>query len=136
MTHAPVVLVPPPAALFATLAVIFVVLPILALPLVLFAWGQVPTVGAAAVDTATSIVQLVSGLVICRFATAIIPLPAVAVTLPPVHDPPTVEGVATTNPDGRLSVKLKVCVGFPVGWVTVNRKGLRAAHRQCTQGLY
>ncbi len=62
VTHAPLALEPPPAAVFPTFAVIFVVAPIFPLPFVLFACGQVPTVAAAAVVTATVMVQLVAGL--------------------------------------------------------------------------
>lgn len=106
---------PPPKATSAIAAVIFVVAPICALPFVLAALGQVAAVGVADVVMLTVIVQLVWPAVIVRFAIAILPAPAVAVTLPPVHVPPTTEGVATTSPAGRLSVKLKVCVGFPAG---------------------
>ncbi len=120
VTHAPVTLVPPPAALFATLAVAFVSDERLALPFVLLACGQVPTVGDGADVTSTVIVQLVAGLTIWRPATLIVPLPAVAVIDPPEQVPPTVDGEATTIPAGKVSVKLKVCVGLPLGCVTVN----------------
>ena len=118
VTQAPVVLVPPPAALLVTLAVALVNSDRLPLPLVLLACGHVPTVGDAAVVTRTVIVQAVAGLTICRLVTVIVPLPAVAVTLPPLQVPPTVDGLATTSPGGRESVKLKVWVGFPFGWLT------------------
>ena len=45
-------------------------------------------------------------------------VPAVAVTVPPEHVPPTAP-VPTTRPAGSVSVKLKVCVGLPVGCDTV-----------------
>jgi hypothetical protein len=44
-----------------------------------------------------------------------------AVTLPPVHVPVAAAPVATMFA-GKLSVKLKVCVGLPVGWVMVKVK--------------
>jgi hypothetical protein len=119
VTQAPVVLVPPPAALFAIAAVTFVMPEICALPLVLFAAGHVPTVGAAAVVTGTVIVHEVAGATTWRAATVIVLLPAVAVTLPPVHVPPA-PPLASTRPAGSVSVKLKVCVGLPVGCETVN----------------
>src|SRR5207253_2252198 len=46
-------------------------------------------------------------------------LPAVAVSVPAVHVPP-VAPLPITRPLGNVSTKLKVCVGLPVGWVTVN----------------
>jgi len=46
-------------------------------------------------------------------------VPAVAVEVPTVQVPPSPFGVAMTNPLGRVSVKLKVCVGLPAGWLTV-----------------
>lgn len=119
VTQAPVVLVPPPAALLLTLAVMFVVALMLLVPFVLLACGQVPTVGAAAFATRTVMVQEVAGLTICRLVTVIVPLPAVAATLPPLQVPPTVEGEATTKPAGKVSAKLNVCVGLPLGWLTV-----------------
>ena len=45
-------------------------------------------------------------------------LPAVAVTVPVVQVPVAAPPVAT-RPAGSVSVKLKVCVGLPVGWLTV-----------------
>ena len=47
-----------------------------------------------------------------------LPLPAAAVTEPPVQVPVTAAPLAT-RPAGRVSVKLKVCVGLVAGWVTV-----------------
>src|SRR5207253_1452156 len=38
---------------------------------------------------------------------------------PRVQVPPTPLGVAMTSPLGNVSVKLKVCVGLPAGWLTV-----------------
>jgi hypothetical protein len=118
VTQAPVTLAPPPAAELATLAVTFVVAEIAPLPLVLFAAGHTETVGAAAVVTGTVIVQEVAGLTTWRLATVIVFVPAVAVTEPLEHVPP-VAPAPTTRPAGSVSVKLKVCVGFPVGCVTV-----------------
>ena len=46
-------------------------------------------------------------------------LPAVAVTVPPLQVPVTAAPLAT-KPVGKASVKLKVCVGFVGGCVTVN----------------
>ena len=46
-------------------------------------------------------------------------LPAVAVTAPPVQVPVTAAPLAT-SPAGKLSVKVKVWVGLPVGCVTVS----------------
>ena len=45
-------------------------------------------------------------------------VPAVAVTVPPLHVPP-VPPAAMVRPAGKVSVKLKVCVGLPAGCVTV-----------------
>jgi hypothetical protein len=118
--QAPVVDEPPPAALFATVAVTLLVALILPLPLVLLACGHVPTVGVAAVVMPTVIVHEVAGFTICRLVTVMVLEPATAVTVPPEHVPPTVDGLATTKPEGKVSVKLKVCVGFPVGCCTVN----------------
>ena len=44
--------------------------------------------------------------------------PAVAVTVPPEHVPPTAP-VPTTRPAGSVSVNENVCVGLPVGCETV-----------------
>src|SRR6202008_3856567 len=49
-----------------------------------------------------------------RPATVIVFVPAVAVTVPPVHVPPTAP-VPTTRPAGSVSVKLKVCAGLVAG---------------------
>ena len=48
-------------------------------------------------------------------------LPAATVTAPPEQVPVAAAPVAT-KPAGRVSVKLKVCVGLPAGWVTVKVK--------------
>jgi hypothetical protein len=58
VTQAPVVDVPPPAAEFVTAAPKLVRPEKLAVPLVLFACGQTPTVGVFAGVTGTSIVQI------------------------------------------------------------------------------
>ena len=47
-----------------------------------------------------------------------LPLPAAAVTAPPVQVPVTAAPLAT-RPAGSVSVKVNVCVGLPVGCVTV-----------------
>ena len=46
-------------------------------------------------------------------------VPAVAVTVPLVHVPPTAPA-PTASPDGNVSVNENVCVGLPAGCVTVN----------------
>ena len=46
-------------------------------------------------------------------------VPAVTVLVPAVQVPPRPFGVAMTRPLGKVSVKLKVCVGLPAGCVTV-----------------
>jgi hypothetical protein len=119
LTQAPVVLVPPPAALFETDAVTLVVPEIAAVPLVFAAAGHVEAVGVADVVIGTVIVQVAAGLTTWRFATVIVLEPAVAVTVPPEHVPPTAP-LPTTRPAGNVSVKLKVCVGLPEGCDTVN----------------
>jgi hypothetical protein len=119
VTHAPVVLVPPPAAEFAIAAVRFVVAEIAALPLVFAAAGHVLAVGVADTVTGTVIVQEVAGLTTWRPATLIVLEPAVAVTVPPVHVPPTAPA-ATARPAGSVSVKLNACVGLFAGCETVN----------------
>ena len=89
--------------------------------LLVFAFGasvHAPTVSVALVVTGTMMVQVVAGLTIWRPATTILLLPAVAVTVPPVQVPVTAAPLAT-RPAGSVSVKVKVCVGLPVGWVTV-----------------
>jgi hypothetical protein len=118
-THAPVVLVPPPAALLEIDAVTFVVAEIALLPFVLPAAGHVETVGVAALVMGTVIVHEVAGATTWREATVMVLLPAVAVTLPPEHVPP-VAPLPTTRPAGSVSVKLTVCVGLPAGCETVN----------------
>ncbi len=40
-------------------------------------------------------------------------------TEPPVQVPPTVEGLATRKPAGKVSVKLTVCAGFSAGLLNV-----------------
>ena len=72
----------------------------------LAAFGQLATVGVPEVVILTVIVQLVCTLVMVRLATTMLPLPAVAVTVPPAQVPPTTDGVAITRPAGRVSVKL------------------------------
>ena len=72
-------------------------------PFVLLACGQVPTVGVPDVVTSTMIVQLVNELMICRPATAMTFVPAVAVTVPPEQVPVTFEGVAMRSPAGSVS---------------------------------
>ena len=47
-------------------------------------------------------------------APVIVPVPAVAVTLPPEHVPPTAP-LPMTRPAGSVSVKLNDCVGLPAG---------------------
>src|SRR5688572_24642283 len=48
-------------------------------------------------------------------------VPATAVTLPPVHVPPTFGTAATCKPAGKVSVKLTVCAGLlGAGLVSVN----------------
>jgi hypothetical protein len=88
------------------------------LPLVLLAWGQVPTVGVAEVVMGTVMVQLVEAAAICLPVTTTEPVPGVAVTDPPAQVPPTAP-VPTTRPAGKVSVKLNVCSGLAAGWVTV-----------------
>ena len=117
VTHAPVVLVPL-VALLVMAETIFVTLEIALLPLVLFACGHAPMVGVALTITGTIIVQVAAGLTIWRPATTILLLPAAAVTLPPLQVPIAAAPLAT-KPAGNVSVKLKVCVGLPVGCVTV-----------------
>jgi hypothetical protein len=116
VTHAPVVLVPPPAAEFVIAAATFVVAEIAALPLVFAATGQVPAAGVAETAMGTVIVQLAP--VTWRPATVMVLEPAVAVTVPPAHVPPTTPA-PTARPDGSVSVKLKACVGFVAGCDTV-----------------
>jgi uncharacterized metal-binding protein len=116
-THAPVVLVPPPAAELPIAAVTFVVAVMAPLPLVLFATGQAPTLGVADVATGTVIVQ--DAPETWRPATVIVPLPAVAVTVPLVHVPPTAPA-PTARPAGSVSVNENVCVGLFAGCEIVN----------------
>jgi hypothetical protein len=54
-----------------------------------------------------------------RPATVMVFVPAVAVTVPPAHVPPTAP-TPTARPEGSVSVKLNACVGFAAGCVTVN----------------
>jgi hypothetical protein len=116
-THAPVVLVPPPVAVFEIDGVMFVVPETCALPFVLLAAGQAPVVGVAELVTGTVIVHEVP--VTWRLATVMALVPAVAVTVPPAHVPPA-PPLAMVRPAGSVSVKLKVCAGLPVGCDTVN----------------
>jgi hypothetical protein len=108
--------VPPPAAEFVIAAVTFVVAEIAAFPLVFAGTGHVPAVGVADTVTGTVIVQLAP--VTWRPATVMVLEPAVAVTVPAAHVPPTAP-TPTARPAGSVSVKLKVCVGFVAGCVTV-----------------
>jgi hypothetical protein len=117
VTHAPVVLEPPPAAEFEIAALTFVVAEIAPLPLVFAATGQVPALGVA--DAAIGTVIVHEAPVTWRPATVMVLEPAVAVTAPPVQLPPTAPA-PTASPAGRVSVKLKACVGLPAGCVTVN----------------
>ena len=100
-----------------TLLVTFVVPVIAAVALVFAATGQAAVVGVADAVTGTVIVH--DAPVIWRPETVIVLVPAVAVTVPPVHVPP-VPPAAIVRPAGKVSVKLKVCVGLPAGWVSVN----------------
>ena len=115
--QAPVV--PPPELAIA--AVRLVVALIWVLPLVLAAFGQAVVLGVALLVTLTVSVQLVAGLVIWLLVMVMTLVPAVAVRepAPSVQVPPKPFGVAMIKPDGRVSVKLKVCVGLPAGWLTV-----------------
>ena len=115
--HAPVV--PPPELAIA--AVRLVVALIWVLPLVLAAIGHAVVVGVALLVTFTNSVQLVAGLVIWLLVMVMTLVPAVAVRepAPSVQVPPKPFGVAITKPAGNVSVKLKVCVGLPAGWLTV-----------------
>src|SRR6185436_13707555 len=100
--------------LFARLLV-----PVIAVVALVFAaTGQAAVLGVADGDTGTVIVQLVAGFTTWRPVTVIVLVPAVAVTVPPEHVPPTAPA-PITSPDGSVSVKLKACVGLPAGWVTV-----------------
>jgi hypothetical protein len=96
--------------------VTFVVPVIAAVALVFAATGQAAVLGVAEAVIGTVIVQLAP--VTWRPETVIELVPAVAVTVPPVHVPP-VPPAAIVSPDGSVSVKLKVCVGLPAGCVTV-----------------
>ena len=107
LTQAPVVLVPL-VALLVTTARKLDSPPILAVPLVLLATGQVPIVGEADVVTLTSMVQAVAGVTIWRPVTEMLPDAGVAVTVPPLQLPANPFGVAMTKPSGRVSVKLNV----------------------------
>jgi hypothetical protein len=113
-TQAPALGATPLVALGVIAAVMLVVVFILLLVLAFGASAHTPTVGPAAVVIGTMIVQVVSGLTICLAATTIFPLPAVAVTEPPVQVPETAAPLAT-SPAGNVSVKEKVWVGLPAG---------------------
>ena len=95
-----------------------VVAPIDAASLVLFATGQVPTVGVPEVVTGTVIVHVVAGFTIWRLVTVMVPEPAAAVTEPPLQVPPAAAPVAA-RPAGNVSVNEKVCVGLLAGTVSV-----------------
>ena len=92
-------------------------------PLVLAAVpGQAPTVGVSEVVMFTVMVQVVGVAVpapTCLPATTMLVPSAVAVTVPLVQVPPTVDGLATRKPAGKVSVKLTVCAGLPAGLLTV-----------------
>jgi hypothetical protein len=121
LTQAPALGVTPLVALGVMAAVILVAVLML---LLVFAFGakvQAPVVGVAEVVTGTMMVQLVSGLTIWRPATTMLPLPATAVTVPPVQVPVTAAPLAT-KPAGKVSVNVNVCVGLLAGCVTVNVK--------------
>ena len=85
--------------------------------LVFAATGHAAVLGAAELVTGTVIVQLVP--LTWRPETVMVFVPAVAVTVPPVHVPPA-PPAAIASPDGNVSVNEKVWVGLPAGWVTVN----------------
>ena len=53
-----------------------------------------------------------------------VPATAVREPAPNVQVPPRPFGVATTSPAGKVSVKLKVCVGLVAGCVTVKVRRL------------
>jgi hypothetical protein len=94
------------------------VVPVIAVvAFVLAATGHAAVLGVAEFVTGTVIVQ--EAPVTWRPATVIVLLPAVAVTVPLVHVPPTAPA-PTARPEGSVSVKEKVCVGFVAGCVTVN----------------
>jgi hypothetical protein len=80
------------------------------------ATGHAAVLGVAEFVTGTVIVQ--DAPVIWRPATVMVFVPAVAVTVPPAHVPPTAPA-PTASPEGSVSAKLKVCVGLPGGCVTV-----------------
>ena len=92
-------------------------------PLVLAAVpGQAPTVGVAEVVMSTEMVQVVGVAVpapTCVPATAMLPLSATAVTVPPVQVLVTLGALATRKPAGKVSVKLTVCAELPAGLLTV-----------------
>ena len=89
VTQAPALGVTPLVALGVIAAVILVVVPMLLFVLAFGANVQAPIVGVAEVVTDTMIVQDVAGLTIWRPATTMLPLPAAAVTVPPVQVPVT-----------------------------------------------
>ena len=94
----------------------FVVPVIAVVALVFAATGQAAVLGVADAVTGTVIVQLVP--VTWWPLTVIVPVPAVAVTVPPVHVPP-LPPAAMVRPAGNVSVNENVCVGLPAGCVTV-----------------
>jgi hypothetical protein len=100
-----------------TLLVRFVVPVIAVVAFVFAATGQAAVLGVAEAVTGTVIVQ--EAPVTWRALTVMVLVPAVAVTVPPVHVPP-VPPDAIVRPDGSVSVKENVCVGLPAGCVTVN----------------
>ena len=84
--------------------------------LVFAAAGHAAVLGVAEAVTGTVIVQ--DAPLTWRPATVIALVPAVAVTVPPVHVPP-VPPAAIVRPDGSVSVNENVCAGLPAGCVTV-----------------
>jgi hypothetical protein len=93
------------------------VVPVIAVVALVFAaTGHAAVLGVAEAVIGTVIVH--EAPLTWRPATVIVFVPAVAVTVPPEQVPPA-PPAAIVRPDGSVSVKLKVWVGFPAGWVTV-----------------
>jgi hypothetical protein len=99
-----------------TLLVTLVVPVIAAVALVFAATGQAAVLGVADAVIGTVIVH--EAPLTWRPATVMVFVPAVAVTVPPLHVPPA-PPAAMVRPEGSVSVKEKVCVGLPAGCVTV-----------------
>ena len=94
------------------------VVPVMAVVALVFeATGQAAVLGVADVVIGTVIVH--DAPLTWRPATVMAFVPAVALIVPPVHVPP-VAPAAIVRPAGKVSVKLKACVGLPAGWATVN----------------